>query len=77
MTHNVPPYAVVVGIPGKIIRYRFDPQTVNALLKLEWWNWSETRLKQMLPFFQAKSVTPVLLQGIDKPLSVNDRDAFL
>ncbi|MEG6585050.1 CatB-related O-acetyltransferase [Dendrosporobacter sp. 1207_IL3150] len=35
---DVPPYAIVVGNPAKIIKYRFDSATIEQLLDLEWWN---------------------------------------
>ena len=37
---DVPPYAVVVGVPAKIKRYRFSPEMIETLLQLRWWNWS-------------------------------------
>jgi len=37
---DVPPYAVVVGVPAKIIRYRFSPEMIETLLRVKWWNWS-------------------------------------
>ena len=37
VTKDVPPYAVVVGVPAKIIRYRFDEETIRELLELKWW----------------------------------------
>ena len=38
---DVPPYAVVVGNPARVIRYRFDAETVAKLLDLEWWHWPD------------------------------------
>ena len=37
---DVPPYAVVVGVPAKIKRYRFPPEMIETLLRIKWWNWS-------------------------------------
>lgn len=37
VTHDVPPYAVVGGVPAQIIKYRFDNKTISKLLKLQWW----------------------------------------
>lgn len=37
VTKDVPPYAIVAGVPAKIIRYRFDEKTIDALLKIQWW----------------------------------------
>lgn len=48
VTKNVPPYSIVGGIPAKVIRYRFDDQMIEKLLKLKWWNndikWCEERI---------------------------------
>ena len=38
---DIPPYAVAVGNPAQIIRYRFDPETIAALLDMEWWHWPD------------------------------------
>jgi len=41
---DVPPYAIVGGVPAKVIRYRFDKKTINRLLALKWW---ERELKEL------------------------------
>lgn len=38
VTSDIRPYAVVVGVPAREIRRRFDEATVDALCALEWWN---------------------------------------
>ncbi|MEA5061027.1 MAG: CatB-related O-acetyltransferase [Erysipelotrichaceae bacterium] len=38
VTKDVPPYTIVGGVPAKIIRKRFDDNTIDKLLKLKWWN---------------------------------------
>ena len=38
---DVPPYAVVVGNPARIIKYRFDEETITRLQRIKWWNWSK------------------------------------
>lgn len=38
VTKDVPPYAVVGGIPAKIIKYRFTENEIESLLKLKWWD---------------------------------------
>lgn len=37
VTKDIPPYAIVGGVPAKIIRYRFDEITIVELLGLKWW----------------------------------------
>lgn len=40
VTQDVPPYAIVVGVPAKIVGYRFDEKTCDGLLKEKWWELS-------------------------------------
>ena len=44
---DIPPYAVAVGVPAKVIKYRFDDKTIKRLLEMQWWNWSETDLQEV------------------------------
>lgn len=43
---DVPPYAIVGGVPAKIIRYRFLEDIITKLQGLQWWNMSEEKLKE-------------------------------
>lgn len=45
VTKDVPPYAIVGGIPAKVIRYRFDEKQISALLSIKWWNWPIEKIK--------------------------------
>ena len=38
VTKDVPPYAIVGGVPAKLIRYRFEPQVIEFLVKFKWWD---------------------------------------
>jgi acetyltransferase-like isoleucine patch superfamily enzyme len=40
VTKNVPNYAIVGGVPAKIIRYRFDAESIRNLTDLCWWNYN-------------------------------------
>ncbi len=41
---DVPPYAVVVGNPGRVVRTRFPDETVAALLAIAWWDWDADKI---------------------------------
>lgn len=44
ITKDVPDYAIVAGVPAKIIRYRFLPEQIKALKKIAWWNWTDEEI---------------------------------
>jgi virginiamycin A acetyltransferase len=48
VTSDVPAYSVVGGNPAKIIKYRFDEQTIQALQDIAWWDWSAEKITQHL-----------------------------
>ena len=43
VTRDVEPYSVVAGNPARIIRKRFDDETIKALLELKWWTLPDSR----------------------------------
>lgn len=51
VTKDVSPYSIVGGVPAKIIKYRFDEQTIAKLLKLQWWNKDEAWIKENAELF--------------------------
>ena len=44
VTKDVEPYSIVAGVPAKIIKYRFNNDQINYLLKNQWWNFDEEKL---------------------------------
>lgn len=45
VTKDVPPYAIVAGVPARIIKYRYDEDIIKFLLEIKWWNFSHEWLK--------------------------------
>ena len=41
---NIPPYAIAAGNPARVIKYRFDPETIKKLQAIKWWNWSPEKI---------------------------------
>ena len=38
VSKDIPPYAIAVGCPIRIIKYRFKEETINEFLRLKWWD---------------------------------------
>lgn len=52
VTKDVSPYVIVVGNPARLLRYRFNNQTIEALEKIQWWDWPHEVLKERLMDFR-------------------------
>ena len=68
VTKDIPPYAIVGGIPAKIIRKRFDDVTIEWLREVQWWNWSPEKIKENLPI--------ILNADIDKLKKIFTQDQY-
>jgi virginiamycin A acetyltransferase len=44
VTKDIPPYAIVAGVPAKIIKYRFPDAVIKEMLRLKWWEYKFTDL---------------------------------
>ena len=55
VTKDVPPYAIVTGVPATLRRFRFDNETIVELIKKQWWNAPEESLQSIeRHFFDVK-----------------------
>jgi len=53
VTKNVEPYAIVGGVPARVIRYRFNKGTIRKMLKIQWWDWPEEKLTENAHLFRS------------------------
>ena len=53
VTKDVPPYTIAGGVPAKLIRKRFSDDVISELLKIQWWNWSENRIRKNMEAIQS------------------------
>ncbi len=54
VTKDVDPYAIVGGVPARLIKYRFLPETIDFLNRWEWWNLPTEILIKLAPRFTSR-----------------------
>ena len=52
VTKDIPPFAIAVGNPAKVIKYRFSETTIQQILSDPWWEKSEKDIKDNISRFQ-------------------------
>ena len=66
VTKDIPPYAIVVGNPARIIRFRFSQVIIDQMLQSEWWLLSDEQLRELEPFLYGKDIELFLKQVVQK-----------
>lgn len=76
VTKNIPAYAVAVGVPARIIKYRFPEPVIKKLEKLKWWDLPEDIIKENLDLFQknlSNTDVKLLETSLDRLISICKR----
>lgn len=70
VTKNIPPYAIVAGVPAKIIRYRYSQKVIDRLGKLNWWEMDELLLQKNIDLFQRNAEAQIddIIERLELPL---------
>jgi serine acetyltransferase len=53
VTKNVPPYAILGGVPAKQLKKRFTDEQIGFLLKLKWWDKREEWISEHAKYFNS------------------------
>nr|WP_284150633.1 hypothetical protein [Campylobacter hyointestinalis] len=48
VTKDVPDYAVVVGNPAKILKFRYSKEDIEFMLRVKWWNFDRQKLQKLI-----------------------------
>ena len=51
VSKDIPPYAIAIGCPIEIKHYRLSESQIAAMLRIQWWNWDEEKLKDIREMF--------------------------
>lgn len=65
VTKDVPPYAIVGGVPAKIIKYRFSAEVINKLEIFRWWELDEELLIKNIALFQEPLNDEIILKLLE------------
>ena len=69
VTKDVPAYAVVVGAPAKVVKFRFSEEIIEVLNLSDWWNWDNEKIKKNIELF---TNTPNFIQYTKENVLVRD-----
>ena len=65
---DVPPYSIVVGNPGKVIRKKFNDEDIEFLLDLKWWDLENDIINNILPILCSGNI-----EELKNYFEINDR----
>lgn len=65
VTHDVPAFAVVAGIPAKLLKYRFEEKIIDSLEAIGWWHWDQSVIAENKHYFQERLSAAVINDLLD------------
>lgn len=66
ITHDIEPYSIVVGVPGKVIKKRFSDEIIQRLEKAKWWDLPIEVIKDNLSLFRDQHLNEEILERIEE-----------
>ena len=76
---NIPPYSIFGGNPAKLIKYRFNPETVIKLKLLAWWELEDSVINEIIPYLTTaqKSLNNTIDELINSVKNLKRTNAFV
>ena len=66
VTQNVPAYSIAAGNPAKVVRTRFEPDIIEAMLRIAWWDWDDARILEAVPLLSSDRIEE-FIRAYDNP----------
>jgi acetyltransferase-like isoleucine patch superfamily enzyme len=57
VTKDIPPYAIAVGVPAKVVKYRFTDEVIVELLRIKWWSFSDDQISKFVEIFRIENLS--------------------
>ncbi|MBN4957909.1 CatB-related O-acetyltransferase [Stenotrophomonas sepilia] len=67
VSKDVPPYAIIAGNPGRVVRTRFSELQIERLLQIAWWNWPVERIKQFESLLCSPNIDAFITAALADP----------
>ena len=68
----MPPFAVVAGVPARVLKYRFSEEYIARLIALKWWDFPDELLKKYVELFQ-RPLDEEILSKLEKIKSRSEK----
>ncbi len=66
VTKDIPAYCIAGGVPAKIVNKRFTDDQITQLLKINWWEWPDEKIKDAIPLLSANTINEFINKYADK-----------
>lgn len=73
VTRDIPPYAIAVGVPARIVGYRCNENQIQKLLNIRWWNWPENVIKENMEILINTDISDDVLEHMQTITEKNNR----